>query len=32
MPSGYYSVLNLYETQNAIGFIKQDFQHELSRL
>ena len=31
MPSGYYSVLNLYETQNAIGFIKQDFQHELSR-
>ncbi len=31
MISNYKPKLTLYETQNAIGFIKQDFQHELSR-
>ncbi len=31
MTKDYKSTLTLYETQNAIGFIKRDFEHELSR-
>ena len=31
MVEPYQSTLNLYETQNAIGYIKQTFQFELSR-